>query len=160
VGDNRKRLPPMRCLWWKTMAEEVPWAGFASQRYGQALGARGAWRRGAPFGPVRQHGGGLSATGDSGRSGGQCEAEQRGAQSNGGRGKAEWAATSSVTSGVVVRGASHVGRRRLAANGAERSTRGEHDYRQQGWRAGPGDRPGRSNGNGPLTCGLGPVKKF
>jgi hypothetical protein len=35
---------------------EIPWPGFATQRYRQALGAVGARRQGTPFGPVGQLG--------------------------------------------------------------------------------------------------------
>jgi hypothetical protein len=55
-GNNRRRLPLVRCSWRKTTAGEVPWPSFASRRCEQALGAGGAWRRGAPFGPVGQLG--------------------------------------------------------------------------------------------------------
>jgi hypothetical protein len=72
----------------------------------------------------------------------------------------EWATTSSATSGVVARGPSLVVWRRPAASSAECSLRGEHGHREQGWRAGPGDRPGWSNGNRPLTCSPSPLNDF
>jgi hypothetical protein len=41
-GNNRRRLPPVRCLQRRTTAGEIPWPGYASRCYGQALGAGGA----------------------------------------------------------------------------------------------------------------------
>jgi hypothetical protein len=58
-----------------------------SRRCGQVLNAGGAQLRVTSFGPVRQLGDGSLVAGDGGQSGGQCGAEQRGAQPNDGRAK-------------------------------------------------------------------------
>jgi hypothetical protein len=65
-------------------------------------------------------------------------AEQRGERPNGGRGKAKWVTASLVMPGAVLGGG----------------------HWEQGWRTGPGHSPGRSNGNGPMTCGPSPLNNF
>jgi hypothetical protein len=49
----------VRCSRMKITVAEIPWPGFTGRHYRQALGAGGA-----PFGPVKQLGGGSSTTAD------------------------------------------------------------------------------------------------
>jgi hypothetical protein len=76
---------------------------------------------------------------------------------NGGGEKAEWATAYLVTSGTVLRRGQPMW---TMATSAEHSPCGDHSHQEQGRRVGPGDHPGRSNGNGPLTYGPGPLNNF
>jgi hypothetical protein len=158
-GDKRRRLPPMRCLWKKMTVGKSRGPASLADVVGRLLVQEGR-RDEALLLAWSDSSGRLIGDEQRRRSSGQCRAEQHGARPNGGGEKVEWATASSVTSGAVVRGPSHVGRQRPVATGTERSPHGEHDHREQGRHAGPGDRPGRSNGNGPLTCGPNPLNDF
>jgi hypothetical protein len=57
-------------------------------------------------------------------------------------------------------GPTHVQGDDRATIGAERSPCGEHGHQELGRRTGPGNRPGQSNRNEPLTCGPGPLNNF
>jgi hypothetical protein len=65
-----------------------------------------------------------------------------------------------MISGAVLRVANTCGRRRTATTSTEHSPCYEGGHREHGQRAGPGDRPGHSNENGPLTCGPRPLNNF
>jgi hypothetical protein len=103
---------------------------------------RGTVQEGHSFWPGWTAWGGSSITVNGGRSSFQRGVEHRGARPNSGRGKAKWAMASSATIG------------------SERSLRRECSDREQGQHVGLGDRSGRSNRNGLLTCRPEPLNNF
>jgi hypothetical protein len=153
-GNKRRRLLPVRCSWRKMTAGKSRGPVWLAGAVGRLSVQEGHGDEALLW--VRSDSSGrLIDDGQWRQSNGWHGVEQRGPRLNEAGDKVRWETPPSVTSGEVVSGGgggTPRGAVTLAATGAECSPCGERGPKEQGQRVGLGDRPGRSNGNGPLTC--------